>query len=146
MRRCAVFVLWALAASASGGKSEGWGLVVRPCNSGGPERLYWIGLRNTSGEPRAFCQLGVTYMFDLRNGNTVAEPVDQYPGVRSPHPCAAGQGHLVLPGETHFVRVAVPVRKEAAVAPHVRFEVTAEETCVEAGECEAGPLIILQQP
>jgi hypothetical protein len=82
----------------------------------------------------------VRYSYDLPDGSTIDEPTVEYPGVGSPHHCAATMGHLVLPGETYFVKVRVSPPKHAMTVRAVRFRVTGEETCTEYESCEHKPI------
>lgn len=143
--RCSVLLLASTIATALFAEASGdWELVVRPPQPTDGVTLYWVGLRNSSVAERAVCALGVTYLYDRRGGDTVGVPAENYPGTRSAHPCEATEAHLVLPGETYFVRVAVPHLKDAAT-PRVRFEISAEEACVAAVGCSDRPFIALQQ-
>ena len=126
---------------------SGWEVVVRPyearaINERG--RLYWVGLRNTATAPQAFCALGVWYRYDLLNGGGVDQPSREYPSVGSAHACAPTMGHLVLPGETHFVSVRVTLPDDAEIHRQVLFSVTAEETCVDITPCEHRAIYAIQ--
>lgn len=144
--RSMALACWLACAFASGGSSQasgGWDVVVRPFKADTAQRvrLYWVGLRNSASQPRAFCLLGVRYSYDLVDGSSVDQPTIEYPSVGSPHHCAATIGHLVLPGETHFVKVQVSLPGDAKIRGAVRFRVTAEETCTEGDSCEHGPIL-----
>lgn len=118
--------------------SKGWDVVVRPISAGGAEaaKWYWVGLKNMSGVPRAFCALGVRFIYDLQDGSTVDEPSDEYPGEGSAHPCSPALGHLLLPGETYFVRVQPELPKVRELGLPVRFKITGEEVCVDIAPCK----------
>jgi len=125
------------------GAPNDWQVVVRPAQveaaQGGG--LYWVGLRNNAARPRAFCVLGVRFVFKLADGTTLDRPSTEYPSVGSPHPCASTIGHLVLPGETHFVMVQVERPRNVANRGAPRFWITAEETCVDEKPCSHSPIV-----
>lgn len=125
--------------TTSGGSplaSNDWQVVVRPVQSTiSNPGLYWVGLRNNAVSPRAFCVLGVRVTHELADGSLTDQPSAEYPTVGSPHECAATLGHLVLPGETYFVKVRVVPPRNAVTRGTVRFRIVAEETCVDAEPC-----------
>jgi hypothetical protein len=143
----ACYVLVLAVAVNSTRLADEWEVVVRPSQFEPRERarLYWVGLRNTSATPRAFCMLGVRYRYDLKDGTSEEQPTREYPTVGSSHPCVATMGHLVLPRETHFVMVRVVLPTEAALNQDVRFLVTAEETCVKEQSCEHQPITVMER-
>lgn len=126
--------------------ARAWVVIVRPIRADtiGNERLYWVGLQNDTATPRAFCVLGVRYKYDLQDGSSVDQPTTEYPTVGSPHPCASQMGHLVLPGETYFVKVRVPPLENAAKDGKIQFWITAEETCGFEEACRHSPIIALE--
>ena len=125
-----------MTAGASLPVSNDWQVIVRPLQSGTTNAgLYWVGLRNNTARPRAFCVLGVRFTLQLKDGSLVDHPSTEYPSVGSPHQCAPTIGHLVLPGETHFVKVRVVPLRNAETRGSVSFRVIAEETCVDAEPC-----------
>lgn len=138
------FLVVHTATSSSMPLSTNWEVIVRPyqVETTERERLYWVGLRNRAVTPRAFCLLGVRYTYDLEDGSLVDQPTNEYPSVGSPHPCAAAVGHLVLPGETHFVKIRVALPKEAEPRGGIHFRITAEETCADADPCRHTPIIV----
>lgn len=123
--------------------SSRWAVVSRPVAGATPDgvRLYWVGLRNNANEARAFCLLGVTYSYELLDGTAVDQPTVEYPNVGSPHSCAPTMGHLVLAGETHFVKVQVALPKDVR-RRIVKFRITAEETCAETDPCRHRPILV----
>jgi hypothetical protein len=127
--------------------SAPWTVAIRPSPRGAGEdsAFFWIGLRNDTAAARAFCRLGITYLFDVQNGDTVLESPPDYPVEGAAHPCTEDRGHLVLAGETHFVRVSVELPDEALPEPNLRFQVTAQEACVEREPCDHGAIIVLQR-
>jgi hypothetical protein len=146
----AALLLGTPAATASPNQQEAaqpWEVVVRPFEKQGhtAPRLFWVGLRNRSPEARAFCNLGVTYLFDLPNGETKFQSVDAYPSRGSPHPCTGKVGSLVLGGETHFVKVEIELPADALLGKGIRFQVTADETCVAVGSCRTSRIIVSQE-
>ena len=130
------------AAQASTNLPNEWEVIVRPYQADTSEREkhYWVGLRNNAATLRAFCLLGVSYSYELEDGSLVDQPSDEYPTVFSPHPCSDAMGHLVLPGETHFVKVRVVLPKQAELRGAVRFRMSAEETCVDDIPCKRAPI------
>lgn len=127
---------WALAETSV--VSKGWSVTVRPISDGGADQAewYWVGLRNEGPTPRAFCALGVRYVYDLPDGTTVDEPTVEYPEVDSPHPCDLSAGHLLLPGETYFVRVRPERSRLKAGRVPIRFWITADEVCAGVEPCK----------
>ncbi len=121
--------------------SNDWQVIVRSFQSGATNAgLYWIGLRNNAASPRAFCVLGVRFTYQLADGSLVDRPSTEYPSVGSPHQCAPTIGHLVLPGETHFVKVRVVSPRNADPRRAPSFWVVAEETCVDEQPCTHRPI------
>ena len=115
--------------------SKEWQVVVRPFQpQSANQGLFWVGLRNEAAVPRAFCLLGVRFSYELSDGSLLEQPSKEYPSGGSVGPCAPSLGNLVLPGETHFVKVQV-VQPRNAVRGTLAFTVTAEETCVQEGPC-----------
>jgi hypothetical protein len=132
---------------ASQPPSNGWEVVVRPFQAKKAEGagFYWIGLRNGTTLPRAFCLLGVIYVYETRDGSLVDQPTREYPGVRGVGPCAPTLGHLVLPGETHFVTVQVMLPADADLKRGVRFRITAEETCAVQVPCQHAQIMVSEK-
>lgn len=151
MRVSTLALAFVLVVHGAAGKStplpSDWEVVVRPYQAATTEseKFYWVGLRNKALTTRAFCLLGVRYSYDLEDGSLVDQPTKEYPSVGSPHPCAAAVGHLVLPGETHFVKVRVALPKEAEPRGAVRFRITAEETCADREPCKHTPIIASEE-
>lgn len=122
-----------------------WELVVRPAQvEVGRSTRYWVGIRNITQSQRALCRVGVNYIYDLPDGGQVSEPSREYPTSGSFHSCGVSGGHLVLPGETYFVKVEVS-QPQGARAP-VRFSVKAEEACAYEGMCTPQEFSLVQDP
>jgi alkanesulfonate monooxygenase SsuD/methylene tetrahydromethanopterin reductase-like flavin-dependent oxidoreductase (luciferase family) len=123
-----------------------WTVAVRPFGAESREAAesFWVGLRNTSGQDRAFCALGVRYTFELANGSLVDRPSVEYPVVGSPHKCADTTGTLVLAGETYFVQVRPRLPRDAVRSAGVRFSVIAEQACL-TPNCREHPAIIVSE-
>lgn len=139
---CAGFPSLSLRAEAP---QRSWQVVVRPFDTTGRPTWVWIGLRNRTDKPRAFCRLGVTYGFDLPNGDTRFESPPEYPSRGSPHPCGLDDGTLVLPGETHFAKIRLVLPADALVKKGIRYEITAEEACVADNDCRHSPIVVMQE-
>lgn len=137
-------VIPAAGASAEQENAAPWAMVVRPYETDVREapRLFWIGLKNLTDTPRAICRFGVTYVFDLPNGETLFRSVEEHPAIGSPHACPADAGHLILPGDTHFIKVRITLPADFLRANGVRFEVTADETCVADRDCRTSRIIL----
>ncbi|MET0556096.1 MAG: hypothetical protein ABW221_23860 [Vicinamibacteria bacterium] len=133
-------IVWALSMtvpSRAHSETRDWTVVARPfrADGAGEERFYWIGLRNATDSARAFCTLGVSYEYDLPDGATVMQSTVEYPSVGSPHRCDPSIGHLVLPGQTHFVKVSISPAARADGRRGVRFSITGEQACVDSRPC-----------
>jgi hypothetical protein len=134
-------VLFHLLAPHAQASDELWRLVIRqydvPLVARPRPSVFWVGLKNTGNAPRAFCGLGVEYSYETADGTIWGQSTEQYPVVGSPHRCSSSwePGHLVLAGDTHFVKVRVPLPPEA-VPGTLRISIVAEETCVTTERCE----------
>jgi hypothetical protein len=108
-----------------------WKLVVRAFEQSVARETYWVGLKNDNARPRAFCRLGIMFVYVVPSGEVIYDATPEYPGGGSPHACGTHESHLVLPGETYFAKVTVSLPTDAVKATRPRFSITAEETCVD---------------
>ena len=116
-----------------GPRKSAWQVVARRFGDAGAgsAATYWVGLRNTRLSDRAFCRLGIYYETQRYSGELVSTASEEHPPVTSPHPCPDESGLLVLAGQTHFVRVSVEWPADADRSKGIRFEIVAEESCLE---------------
>jgi hypothetical protein len=141
--RAAVILLLLLQPVGSSNPAKAsWKLDVRqyevPLNAPPRPTLFWLGLTNASREPRAFCLYGVYYGYETAQGEVVFAPSESHPNMGAVHGCSsvAEAGNLVLPGETHFVKVRLPQLPDSVLQSGIEFSVSAEDACVTSQRCE----------